>query len=595
MKFEAKFDDVDRRPAVQSSILWTVVFGVIIILLMTKVLWGYWERDLTYGDTASYFRDAALWHASKMVNIVWSPLYTAYYGSWLGVSENAAVATFLHRLGLIVASTALVAWLGLRTLPKVFALLLVCWWVALPIHYDTLYEVHLFGAIPVIVLALVALTVGEKWRLPLLSGIALAATVLIRNEYVLAVGLFWALGAVHLLRRRRGLAPRELCDATLRHAVVLLAVGIIIAFFYSASYIKGHAIKEASEPKHTLNMCQVYAFGYQQRNPAWTASPWTECSGLMQEKFGMPFPSLRQMIAMNPKEVAEHFLWNLSLTSAGLEVLLFNATTSRINPDYPPVLVVPILPSVLLGISLLIIVIGTTRAYRNKPVAYVGLRNDVAMLAPVLLAVLLMSIAVILTQRPRPSYLLGAGILYVWLALSYVAAVTDKYKTVHSHLTFVAVAVILLLILPSYKSLPLHRQKHAIKLVYNALIAHQARLCRESGRIALGDYVFEVPSYLCSPYSSSRGNRRTVKEISIGSLGMDAFVQPSNFARALDMAGVTAVVIDPYLIPKNPGLQSCPALRDGLLKLGWQQLSYSIQDDGRCIAAYIKDDGTDFR
>jgi hypothetical protein len=118
-------------------------------------------------------------------------------------------------------------------------------------------------------------------------------------------------------------------------------------------------------------------------------------------------------------------------------------------------------------------------------------------------------------------------------------------------------------------------------LIYNALLPNQAKLCRESGRIALGDYGFEIRSYLCAPYSHSRGHQQPAQMISIGSLGTDAFVQPSNFARVLDVAGVTAVVINPFLIAKNPGLQSSPALRDELLKLGWVQLAYSSQDSAQ--------------
>ncbi len=586
---KAKSDNQSATQDAHSSVASIVVFGVVVALLMIKVLWGYWNRDLTSGDTSYYFQSAALWHAAKKVNIVWSPLYTAYYGSWLRVSENAAVATLLHRVGLIVVSTALVAWLGWRTLPRLFALFLVCWWIALPIHYDTLYEVHLFGAIPVIVLALVALTAGDKWRLPLLLGLALITTILIRNEFVLAVGIFLAVGVVRLLRGWRGLSTGDLRRATLRHAVVLLAFGVTVALFCSASYIKGREIKAVLDNKHSLNMCQVYAFGYQQRHPDWSKDPWTECSSLMQEKFGLPQPSLQQMLVTNPREVAEHFRWNLSLTRAGLEVLLFNATSSKVNPDYAPVRFVPVLPSVLLGFSVLIIALTAMLAYRNKPERYVGICNDIARLAPVLFAVLVMSLAVILTQRPRPSYLLGAGILYVWLLLAYVAAVTDKYKALQSHLTFAGIALILLWIVPSYQSLQLPSKGSALKSIYNALIPNQTTLCRGSGKIALEDYAGEISSYVCSPRSLDLENRHGPQVMPIGTLGADAFAQPGDFAAALDAAEVTAVVIDPFLIPKHPALQSCSGLRDGFIKHGWEELSYSLQDDGRCIAAYTKD------
>src|SRR5262249_4142168 len=91
------------------------------------------------------------------------------------------------------------------------------------------------------------------------------------------------------------------------------------------------------EHKHTVNMGQVYAFGYQQRHPEWVGNPWVGYQDLMIEHFGSSRLSLGEMIRANPRAVWDHFLWNLMLTPNGLQVLLFNATSGHINPDYPPV------------------------------------------------------------------------------------------------------------------------------------------------------------------------------------------------------------------------------------------------------------------
>lgn len=587
----AKFNKKSDRLAGHSSAIWALIFTAITTMFVVKVLWGYWERDLTFGDTSSYFREAALWHASKAVNFVWSPLYTAYYGAWLSVSENAVVATFLHRVGLIAVSTGLVAWLAFRTLPKVVALILMCWWIALPIHYDTLYEVHLLGAIPVIVLALIAHTAGYKWRLPLMLGVAMAATVLIRNEFIIAVGIFVAMCAFRTYKNLRAREGSEIRTTAYRYALVLIILGVIIAFFYSASYIKGDAISTASKPKHTLNMCQVYAFGHQQRNPEWTGSPWTGCSPLMQQKFGVPLPSLSQMIASNPYEVAKHFLWNLSLTRGGIEVLLFNATSSRVNPDYAPVLVVPVIPSVLLGLSILIIVAGITKIYLRSPVQFSAVRLDIAKLAPVLLTVLVMALAIIITQRPRPSYLLGTGILYMWLTLKCMIALSDRWKIFNSNLLFLILSALLLWSIPSYKTLTLPSKTSSIKSIYNQLFPHQAEICVAAGKIALGEYISEIPNYLCTPRWISGTHGRGAEIISLASLGSEAYLEPSRFVRALEEKNITALIIDPVLTDKYPGLGSCSIIRDELLKFGWKQLLYSTRDDRRCIAAYTKNHG----
>ena len=604
--FKATIGEKSEPPGNTSSSA-TILFASLVLLLVIKLLWGYWARDLTYGDTSSYFQDAVRWHLNGQVNIVWSPLYTTYFGSWLSVTENASFATFLHRVGLITVSTGLVAWLGLRTLPRVLALLLVVWWIALPIHYDTLYEVHLFGALPILVMAVVSFLAGEKWRGPLLLGIALISTFLIRNEYILAVGVFATLVGYNLLRKRHSMSFSEIRLVGFRYGAVLVAVCLLIAYFYSVSYVKGSGIREALAPKHTQNMCQVYAFGYQQRHADWTDSPWTECSSLMQTKFGAPLPTLREMIVSNPGEMVKHFLWNTSLTRAGLEVLLFNATSAHDNPDYASVLVMPVLPTVLLALTLMINLGGAVLIFRKSPAKYAEIREKLARMSPLLLAVMVMAVAVILTQRPRPSYLLGLGVLYMWVVSIMLSALVARSKTWNSlwGATFVTALVMLM---PSYRSLPLPSKAGFLAITYNELRPQAARLCQSSGAIAIGEYTSEVNNYLCSPYRfgskkrggnmiapgslpadiSSRAWRPSGNVIALGSLPADQLSSPVNLVNALEAAGVGAIIIDPFLIQKNQGLQGCPELRDAFLKRGWQQLAYSVKDGGHCIAAYAK-------
>src|SRR5262249_9144748 len=62
---------------------------LMILLLQMKVVWGWWTwSDLTMGDTSSYFCGAYRWFESFHVNIVWSPLYTAFYGSFLFLTSD---------------------------------------------------------------------------------------------------------------------------------------------------------------------------------------------------------------------------------------------------------------------------------------------------------------------------------------------------------------------------------------------------------------------------------------------------------------------------------------------------------------------------
>src|SRR6266478_6874777 len=89
---------------------------VLILLLQSKVIWRIWEiRDITYGDTSSYFEAARKWADGFLVDIVWSPLYTAFYGSFLFVTSDPYNATIMHR-GVIVLVAAVGVLFVLRQL-----------------------------------------------------------------------------------------------------------------------------------------------------------------------------------------------------------------------------------------------------------------------------------------------------------------------------------------------------------------------------------------------------------------------------------------------------------------------------------------------
>ena len=563
------------------------MYAMVVCLIMVKVLWGFWARDLTFGDTSSYFKDAVRWHQDGQINIVWSPLYTAYFGSWLSITENANVATLLHRVGLIVFSTGLVAWLGYITLPRVLALLLVVWWVALPIHYDTLYEVHLFGALPILVMALVSIIVNDKWKLPLLISIALITTFLIRNEFVLVIGALIVLGATKHLFKKNSISLPEIKFSILRYSLLLLISGLFIVYFYSISYVKGSEISNYSAPKHTLNMCQVYAFGYQQRQTDWLGSPWTDCSSLMQQKFGVAMPTLYEMVTANPTEVITHFFWNFSLTRAGLEVLLFNSTSGLNNPDYAPVLITPVYPTLLLMVSIGVITLGTIILNHKTNLNNEDVKQKIALMTPLLLAVLVMSLAVIITQRPRPSYLLGAGMLYTWLMLQFLITCLPVIKKLDNLLVFISFVFLLLFFIPSYSSLPLSSKNGTLGAIYNELKPHAKELCQPKGKLALNEYGVNLVSYQCSHLSPNPiiGGKGI---LDISSLPEITKHTKYDFISALEKLGASALIIDPYMLQKFPNLGSCSDLSNALTHRGWNQLTYSLSDDGQCIAAFKK-------
>src|SRR5260221_12626446 len=82
---EAFYDRVLVRPRFSYAL---------VSALQMKVLWNIWRyRDLTTGDTTSYFQGAYRWYENLEVNIVWSPLYTAFYGTVFAATQDVYAST----------------------------------------------------------------------------------------------------------------------------------------------------------------------------------------------------------------------------------------------------------------------------------------------------------------------------------------------------------------------------------------------------------------------------------------------------------------------------------------------------------------------
>src|SRR5262249_32653475 len=92
-------------------------YGVL-ALLQLRIVWGIWNfRDLSSGDTSGYFLAAFRWFSAGKVGIVWSGLYTMYYGSLMVVTRDPYAVTILHRLVIVFAASLLVLAVFRRLLP----------------------------------------------------------------------------------------------------------------------------------------------------------------------------------------------------------------------------------------------------------------------------------------------------------------------------------------------------------------------------------------------------------------------------------------------------------------------------------------------
>lgn len=384
-----------------------------LLLLQLKAVWGMWqERDLTTGDTSSYFAGAWLWYQNWASNICWSPLYTAFYGSFLHLSEDAYFATIAHRLVMVFAISLLVLVWMRRMLPPAIAWLAAAWWAILPINFDALYEVHLFTVLPVLAAGLVLVSFHGSWARGVSLAILVLTSFLVRNEQFVTTAVlasFILVAEVREIARDRRPRARRVLARLGAYGLPLLAVAALVSFFYARSSVKFPEIRDVLSSKHTLNVCQIYAFGYMQRRTDWKGSPWTQCHELMQRDFGATGLTLSEALRRNRKAILEHLWWNASLIPSGLQVLLFNATSGSVNPDYVAVRMRS-LRALALGLLLCgLFGAGAVALWRERTFWWSWIRERVrGWLYLVAVDCTLLIVAV--TQRPRPSYLFPLGL-----------------------------------------------------------------------------------------------------------------------------------------------------------------------------------------
>jgi hypothetical protein len=332
---------------------------------------------------------------------------------------------------------------------------LAVWWAILPINYDTLYEVHLFSLLPELVAVLIALSwSGLRMRAGVFAAL-LATAVLMRNEVVIALVIWtaaWIAYEIHLSRRGE---PTPAADLARAFGIPTLAVGVIAAAVIVSFPDRGE-LRASLDRKHTLNVCQIYAFGYEQRNDDYTASPWTDCEPLMQRDFGERQPSMTAALAANPGAMGEHFLWNARLAPFGLQLMLFDRISAGedMNPDYAPVKGGSIVA--LLGLILLVALVlgGLALLWRERRRWRRAWIRERAWGWLALGSLGTTAMVVALTQRPRPSYLFSLAVLILAVIGMCAMAYADRWPAVKSLRAAVpALALVILIVVPPHYGL----------------------------------------------------------------------------------------------------------------------------------------------
>jgi hypothetical protein len=546
---------------------------VMLFLLQLKVVWGMWQyRDLTAGDTSSYFSIANLWFNNFQVDITWSPLYTAFYGTLSFLSSDAYMVTILHRLIIVFVLTLLVLALMRRLLPASIAWLMAAWWALLPNNFDT-FEVHLFAVIPVLAAWLLILYRPNSWTRGGAIAILFASSILVRNELIVATGLltmiclYWEIRIV----RKEGEHVSGV-SIGINYGLPLLFAGVVCFFFYTRSVIQFPELPTAYAPKHTVNMCQAYSFGYKQRHPEWNKDHWTECGDLMLVEFGKRFPSLGEMIRENPTAVLGHVLWNISLVPSGIQVSLFGATSGTVSPDYIPVMSgssTALSLSVIVGSTL---VLGMYLLYRDWRHWWPYWLKDralgwLAMLATVAVVVFV----VIPTQRPRPEYLYLLSIVLMALTGMSLWVIIDRWfdpKKLSGWVPVVMVAIVLAA--PSFYTNPNSAQPRPLLQLYRRLIPFQSVIARPDTVFLKGESAFDVSGYV--------GYRLpTVLDYGVlGQIPVDMSIE-----EFLSKQGINLIYLDENLMTT---LRTTPSYQEFLASpeaRGWKIIAFQDGGDAR--------------
>lgn len=550
-----------------------------ILLLQSKAMWGMWTyRDLTPGDESAYYVRAYMWYQNLQVDIAWSPLYTAFYGSLMHLSPQAYFVTMLHRVIVVLVLCMLILTLMRRLLPHGIAWIITAWWVILPINFDAVFTVHLFAIIPVLIAWLVALYRQTPWTRGAALAILLAAATLMRNEYMVAVIAFAAICLWWELRMAPHIETfpvRNLQVYLASYGIPLLLCGALVLFFYVRSVFQFPALFESSKPKHTINMCQVYAFGYQQRHPEWTRSPWLECSELMQVTFGQPMPTLSEMLRSNPGVVLEHFWWNISLVPNGLQVLLFSETSGTVSPDYAPVILRStraLMGSIVVGA---ILAAGLFLLYREHRYWWKYWLKDRAIGWLTMLSVVVVAFLIIPTQRPRPSYLFAQGLTIMALIGMCLFVISRRVPSVR----FISIALsvlvaLVVLVTPGRYFRDYRLMGRPLLELYQRLIPFEMTFNRQNTLFLVNSYVMDVHGYVSHNYST---NPFANFDYSL----LDQAPPDVPLETFLDQKGVNLFYIDEALFAK---LESHPVYHrfvDSPEAAGWYILTYQNTDRGQ--------------
>lgn len=537
---EAKLGILQRLLALMNS---APVAYVLMACVILKLMWGMWDfRDLTPGDSAPYYSDACLAYDRLRFNLSWTPLFQVLGAIILHISHQPLMYCIIVRLTLVLTLGLLALAVTRRLLPPLVAWAVSIWWVTLPITFNTIFEVHLLGTVPIIAtwLILSGKNLSDqqmRWRRGCALAVMVGAAGLVRNEQALYFGLFLPVVLLAEFGQWRKSTQRPSIAALLKpYWLPMVVTAAIFGLFYLRAMDRYPALFDRIQARHTNNTGQIYCVGFQQRHPGvWKKSAWNDYNDLMTKTFGKPEITMSQAFKANPQAMTEHFLWNVSLIPSGLQLLLFNCMSGSVNPDYVKVPVAAARANVLTGLMILSVMLGLFCAWRQRRETLAWLKQHRWMLAAMACYVPI-AFFIMVMQRPRASYVLAFGLELIALTGFCLWRLCVSTRLARAS-AFLCPAVMLLTFVftaPFYPKHPCDR-----KLMEYTEFLRPYRLVLASGRkqVLVPDFGCEISCYLYD------GDGTLESQHFLNSLNLDE-LHNRDLAELLQRKGIEHVLVD---------------------------------------------------
>lgn len=502
----------------------------VIAALQLRMIWNIWKySDLASGDTSYYFVDVASWAHGLHENIVYSPLYDAFWGTILAVVHNLYMAAIIQRVAIILAVALLVLALMRSVLGPALGLLIAAWWTIIPANYDILYEVHLMGAVPILLALLVVARLPRRQGMGIAVAILLAGAVLLRTELIAAAVILAVVVAVYEAREFRG-GRQASRSSYLRAYVAPLALAfLVIGGTYARSYVQGNEAWQLLQAKEERGFCNFYAAAYQQRHPTrFTGNYWTECQPLMQQTFGRPEPSILQATTTNPRAVAAFLAWNAQLIPAGLQVSLFGASAFENDPGPRPVTENSTYALLLSVVMSLLVIAGLVVAARGRAVSLLHMTVRTVWIAVTLTSIAASTVLVALTTRPWSEYIYGLTISALILTGAAILALMRRVgrTLILAPFVFLTVAALIVGLQSMYGpgTRPIYEGVRHLEIVHKQLQQPGSILVTDGDEAELCNYLAYSYQRKCMAMSWSLLRSRVTPRRSAGQVLTDAHV-----------------------------------------------------------------------